>query len=105
MLFTYLLGFGGNVVPYLLELRLCHRGVFFKVLNCKDITRQVHQEAILIIKYSRKSYRADNAIDEATINFSDLLLIDASSTSPEGAFRGSSSATCIDGFWIERPAL
>jgi len=105
MLFTYLLGFGGNVVPYLLELRLCCCGVFFKVLDCKDITRQVCQEAILIIKYSRKSYHTDNAVDEATINFSDLLLVDASSTSPEGAFHGSSSATCIDGFRIERPAL
>ena len=105
MLFTYLLGFRGNVVLYLLELRLCCHGVFFKILDCKKITRQVHQEAILIIKYSRKSYHADNAVDKATINLSDLLLVDVGSTSTEGMFHGSSSATCINGFRIERPAL
>ena len=56
-------------------------------------------------KRSRKSYRADNAVDEATINLPDFLLVIADSVSPEGAFCGSSSGTWTDGFRIERPAL
>ena len=79
--------------------------MFFNVLDRKKVTRQVYQEAISIIKHARKPYCADNAIDEATMNLSGFLLAVAVSASPEGAFHRSSSATCIDGFWIERPAL
>jgi hypothetical protein len=39
MLFTYLLGLGGDIVPYLLELRLRRHGVFLKVLDRKKIAR------------------------------------------------------------------
>jgi len=105
MLFTYLLGFGGDIVPYLLEFRLCRHGEFFKVIDCKKIAGQVHQKAIPIIEHSRKSYCADNAIDKATINLPNFLLVVADSTSPKGTFRGSSSGTWIDGFCIKRPAL
>ena len=79
--------------------------MFFKVIDCKKIARQVRQEAIPIIEQSRKSYRADNAVDEATISLPDFLLVVADSASPEGTFRGSSSGTWIDGFRIEMPAL
>jgi len=79
--------------------------VFFKVLDRKKVTRQVCQEAISIIKHARKPYRTNNAIDEATMNLSGFLLAVAVSASPEGAFCRSSSATCIDGFRIKRPAL
>jgi hypothetical protein len=65
----------------------------------------VHQKAISVIKHSRKAYRADNAVDEATMDLSDFLLVVAGSASPEGVFHGSSSGTWIDGFGIERPAL
>ena len=63
------------------------------------------QEAISVIKHLRKAYCADIAVDEATMNLSDFLLVVADSASPEGMFRGSSSGTWIDGFGIERPAL
>jgi len=65
----------------------------------------VHQKAILIIKYPTKSYCADNAVEEATINLPNFLDVIADSASPKGAFCGSSSGTWTDGFHIERPAL
>ena len=105
MLFTYLLGLGGDIVPYLLELRLCCHGVFLKVLDRKKIAREVRQKAISVIKHSRKAYRTDNAVDEATMNLSNFLLVAADSASPEGVFHDSSSDTWIDGIGIERPAL
>ena len=88
MLFTYLLGFGGDGVPYLLEFLFCRRRVFFEVVNRKKVARQVCQEAISVIKHSRKAYCTDNAVDEASINLSDFLLVVADSVSPEGVFRG-----------------
>jgi hypothetical protein len=59
----------------------------------------------VIIKYPTKSYRADNTVDEATINLPDFLVVVADSAPPKGTFRGSSSGTWTDGFGIERPAL
>jgi hypothetical protein len=65
----------------------------------------VCQKVTLIVKDPLKSYRADNAVDEATIKLPDFLLAVADPASPEGTFCGSSSGTWIDGFLIERPAL
>jgi len=86
-------------------MKLCCCGVFSKVLDCEKIARQLHQEAIPIIKSSRKSYCADNAVDKATINLSDFLLVEVDPTSPKGTFCGSSSGTWTNGFHIKRPAL
>ena len=93
MLFTYILSFRGNSVPYLLEFLFCHCWVFFEIVNCKKIARQVCQEAILVIKHLRKAYYANNAIDEASINLSNFLLIVADSVLPKGMFCGLSSGT------------
>ena len=103
VLFTYLLGFGGNTVPYLLELRLGRCGVISEIVDRKKIARDkcVRKQ----FRQIRKSYRTDNAIDEATINLPDFLLVVVDSTSPEGAFCGLSSGTWTDDFRIERPAL
>ena len=49
------------------------------------------QKAIPTIKDPIKTYRADNAVDEATINLPDFLLVVVDPASPEGAFHGSSS--------------
>jgi len=65
----------------------------------------VRQKSILIIKDPRKSYCADNVVDEATINLPNFVLVVVDSASPKGALCGSSSGTWIDGFRIERPAL
>jgi len=53
-----------------------------------------------------RSYRADNAVDDATINLlvPNFVLV-ADSTSPEGAISGLLLGTWVDGFGIERPAL
>ena len=40
MVFTYLLGLGGNVIPDLLEFLFCHHWVFSKVVDCKEIARE-----------------------------------------------------------------
>ena len=105
MLFTYLLGLGGDVIPDLLEFLFCRRWVFFEVVNCKEIAREKCQKATPIVKDPLKSYRTDNTVDEATIMLPDFLLAVAGSASPEGTSRGSSSGTWIDSFLIERPAL
>jgi hypothetical protein len=39
VLFTYLLSFRGDIVPYLLELRLGRRGVISEILDRKKIAR------------------------------------------------------------------
>lgn len=46
--FTYLLGFGGDIIPYHLKFSFCCCRVFFKVLDCEKIARQVRQKATLI---------------------------------------------------------
>jgi hypothetical protein len=55
-----------------------------------------------MIKYRVKSYRADNAVDDATIDLPNFVLFAAS---PEGVVLGSELGTWIDGFGIERLAL
>ena len=40
MVFTYLLGFGGDVIPDLLEFLFCRHWVFSKVVDCKEIARE-----------------------------------------------------------------
>ena len=53
-----------------------------------------------------RSYRADNPVDDTTINLPDFAFLDADSPSPGGAVvPGSSQGIWIDGFGIERPAL
>ena len=47
----------------------------------------------------------DNAVDDATINLPDFVVLVADSASPEGAVLGSLLGTSSDGFGIERPAL
>jgi hypothetical protein len=54
---------------------------------------------------TRKSYRADNVVDEATMYLPDFLLVMADSASPEGASCGSFAGAWKDGFRIERLAL
>jgi hypothetical protein len=93
--FTYLLGFRGDIVPYFLEFGFCRHRVFLKVVDRKKIARvaQACQKAIPLIKYPMKSYRAVNVVGEATINFPDFALGVVDSASPKGAFCGSSSGT------------
>jgi hypothetical protein len=52
-----------------------------------------------------RSYRAVNAVDDATINLPDFIRLVAGSASPEGMVPGSLLGTWNDGFGIERPAL
>ena len=52
-----------------------------------------------------RSYRADNAIDDVTINLPDFILLVADSASPEGMVLGSVLGTWINGFGINRLAL
>ena len=40
MVFTYLLGLRGDVIPDCLDFLFCHHWVFFEVVNCKEIARE-----------------------------------------------------------------
>jgi hypothetical protein len=82
--------------------------MFFQVINRKKVAKD---ECVIVSSVNNwlnirvRSYRADNAVDDATIILPDFVLLVADSASPEGVVPGSLLGTWSDGFGIERPAL
>jgi len=100
---THLFGFRRGLVPYRFEFGNC-RGMFFQVIDRKKVAKdgRVSKQSYIQVR----SYRAVNAVDDATINLlvPNFVLV-ADPASPEGAVSGSLLGTWTDGFGIERPTL
>ena len=100
---THLFGFRRGLVPYCFEFGNC-RGMFFQVIDRKKVAKdgRVSKQSYIQVR----SYRAVNAVDDATINLlvPNFVLV-ADPASPEGAVSGSLLGTWTDGFGIERPTL